>query len=152
MLSKNKKFNPIKIVALSFIMMGVLGVSQTALASKTTTILDINLMMLVSAYATQLELTDKQSKEFKTWMEEHGHAVGLLTQELAGAENELRDATLDGANLDYIHELRDLILKTRKKLMDDMYDCVTNMREKLSEKQWEQLMALLAKQEEMSDW
>ncbi len=146
---KNKRLGLAKAVVLSIAIGGMLGIRSIATAAKMTKMQEMrhaspmpNLMMLVMPNAAMLELTKEQRKGLKEWRKGNLHIVRSLTQEIIDTENELRQATLDGAGVNDKKELRDFILGTRGKLIDVRYRCAINMQEILNDKQWEQLMVL----------
>jgi len=99
-----------------------------------------NFMLVIAKHGEMLDLSEEQQAALKAWGKEHKPLVKQLVKAITQGEKALHEAALEGASKAKLMAKLDGLLAKRKALAELKTDCRDNMREVLSDEQWEQVI------------
>ena len=99
-----------------------------------------NFMLVMLEYGEKLNLSEEQQAALKAWGKEHKPLAQQLVSAITQGEKALHQASLEGVSKADMMAQLDGLLEKRKELAEFKTDCRDNMREVLSDEQWEQVI------------
>jgi hypothetical protein len=99
-----------------------------------------NFMLVMLEYGEKLNLSEEQQAALKAWGKEHKPLAQQLVSAITQGEKALHQASLEGVSKADMMAQFDGLLEKRKELAEFKTDCRDNMREVLSDEQWEQVI------------
>ncbi len=99
-----------------------------------------NFMLVIVNDGEMLDLSEDQQAALKAWGKEYKPLAQQLVSAITQGEKALHQASLEGVSKADMMAQLDGLLEKRKKLAEFKTDCRDNMREVLSDEQWEQVI------------
>jgi len=99
-----------------------------------------NFMLVIVNHGKMLDLSEEQQAALKAWGKEHKPLAQQLVSAITQGEKALHQASLEGVSKADMMAQLDGLLEKRKELAEFKTDCRDNMREVLSDEQWEQVI------------
>jgi hypothetical protein len=101
-----------------------------------------NFMIVFVKYGDMLDLSATQKQTLKKWGKEHKPVAQKMVKAIMKGEKQLHQAAIDGASKEEIMAQLDELLKARRELAALKTDCRDNLRQVLSDEQWNQVVDL----------
>ncbi len=99
-----------------------------------------NFMLVMVNYGDMLDLSKEQQMALKAWGKVHKPLSKQLIKAINQGEKTLHQAALEGVSKADMMAQLDGLLEKRKALAEFKTNCRDNMREVLSDEQWEQVI------------
>jgi len=101
-----------------------------------------NFMIVIMQQGDMLALSPEQAQAVANWRAKHGPIAKKLVMAIKNGEQELQKASLNGASKEEIMAQVDALLDKRRQLAEMKTTCRDNMRQILSDEQWDEVVSL----------
>ncbi|MEN8220901.1 MAG: hypothetical protein ABFS56_32010 [Pseudomonadota bacterium] len=101
-----------------------------------------NFMLVIIQQGDMLALSPEQAQAVANWRAKHGPIAKKLVMAIKKGEQQLQEASLNGTSKEEIMAQLDALLKTRRQLAEMKTICRDNMRQILSDDQWNEVVSL----------
>ncbi len=101
-----------------------------------------NFMIVIIQQGDMLALSPEQAQVVANWRAKHGPIAKKLVMAINKGEQELEEASLNGTSKEKIMAQLDALLEMRRQLAEMKTTCRDNLRQILSEEQWNELVSL----------
>jgi hypothetical protein len=101
-----------------------------------------NLMITIVEHGDMLDLSPEQDQALADWRAKQKSIMAELVMAIKNGEQQLEEASLNGASKKEIMAQLDALLEKRRQIADIKTDCRDNMRRILSDEQWNEVVSL----------
>ncbi|MEN8217569.1 MAG: hypothetical protein ABFS56_14605 [Pseudomonadota bacterium] len=101
-----------------------------------------NFMLVIIKHGDMLALSPEQEQAFANWRAKHGPIAKELVMAIKKGEQQLQEASMSGASKEEIMGQLDALLEKRRQLAQMKTTCRDNMRQILSDEQWNKVLSL----------
>ncbi|OAD23824.1 hypothetical protein THIOM_000330 [Candidatus Thiomargarita nelsonii] len=101
-----------------------------------------NFMLVITQHGDMLALSPEQAQALANWLDKHGPIAKELAMAIKKGEQQLQEASMNGSSKEEIMAQLEALLDKRRQLAEMKTICRDNMRQILSDEQWNEVVSL----------